>query len=80
MRTSLRIGAAAMAMTLALGAGVAAGDALRTRSMDKLKDGSCQVAAVMLQSRTRDRLRDGSCAADSTQTRTRLRSRDCTAS
>jgi hypothetical protein len=67
---------AVLAAILMGGAGTAyAADALRARDRDRLKDGSCQVAAVKTPARDRDRLKDGSCQVGAVKTPVRDRDR-----
>lgn len=54
----------------------AAADQLRTRTQDRLRDGSCEVSAI--RARDRDRLKDGSCLV--TMKRARIRLNDGTGS
>ncbi len=73
MRNSIKLVGLTMIMVLALsGTAMAAGTQLRTKTQDRLKDGSCIAA---LKTKTRDRLKDGTCVAAGDKLRTRSQDR-----
>lgn len=75
MKAMLKVTAASLALLFALGGVAGAGTQLRTRDRDKLRDGSCQIAASQYRYQERSRLRDGSRRIGGDQLRQQLRDR-----